>query len=223
MNDDGTMSRLEDLVPFARRHGLKIGTIADLIKYRRRHDSIVRVVGEKTINSAFGGEFRMKVYANTAEPAEHIALIKGDISSDGSSGGPTLVRMHHCNIFDDLLGAGGRRRSDAQRAMEIIGREGRGVVVLIRDTACRALSDEMKEEMSGEGPQKSAGDESGGRRLVEYGVGAQILLDLGVREIELLSDHSMPHPVGLEGFGLTISKIRPLSEGQISKGKGNAD
>ncbi len=198
MNDDGSMSRLDDLVPFAKRHGLKIGTIADLIEYRRKYDSIVKVVEETTIDSEFGGEFTMKVYSNTVEPAEHLALVKGDLDT----GSPVPVRMHHCNVTNDLLGAGGSRRSDIQKAMSIIGKEGRGVVVIIREVEADAISAKLRQSKS---PKT-------GKRLIEYGVGAQILLDLGVKEIELLTDSPLPKVVGLEGFGLSIKGTRDLSD-----------
>lgn len=198
MNDDGSMSRLDDLIPFARRHGLKIGTIADLIEYRREYDSIVKVVEETTIQSEFGGEFLMKVYSNTVEPAEHIALIKGDLATDK----PVPVRMHHCNITKDLLGAGGDKLSDVQKAMSIIGEEPCGVVVIIREVEADAISTKLRQKKS----------EKPAKRLIEYGVGAQILLDLGIKEIELLTDSPLPKVVGLEGYGLSIKGTRALSE-----------
>lgn len=197
MNDDGSMSRLDDLVPFARRHGLKIGTIADLIEYRRKYDSLINVVEETTINSGFGGKFAMKVYSNTVEPAEHIALIKGKLDKDR----PVLVRMHHHNIVEDLLGDGGIDRSDVQKAMQIIGREESGVVVIIREVEADAISAKLRSQETG----------SQGKRLIEYGIGAQILLDLGISEIELLTDSPLPKVVGLEGYGLSIKGTRPLS------------
>ncbi len=196
MNEDGSMARLDDLVPFAQKHKLKIGTIADLIEYRRKHDSIVTVIEETTIHSAFGGDFLMKVYSNTVEPAEHIALVKGEI--DGSK--PVPVRMHHHNIAKDLLGDGGASRSDVHRAMEILGDEECGVVVVIREVEADAISAKLRERKS----------DKSGKRLIEYGVGAQILLDLGVKEIELLTNSPLPKVVGLEGYGLTIKGTRPL-------------
>ena len=198
LNDDGTMARLGDLVPFAQKHGLKIGTIADLIKYRRKYDSIVEVVDETAINSVFGGEFTMKVYANKVEPAEHIALVKGDLDVSG----PVPVRMHHVNMVKDLLGADGDERSDIQKAMAILGDEPRGVVVIIREVETDAISAKLRESR----------ETKPGKRLIEYGVGAQILLDLGVKEIELLTDSPLPKVVGLEGYGLSIKGTRPLGK-----------
>jgi len=103
MNDDGTMARLPDLIAFAQRHGLKIATIADLIAYRLRYDHLVKVVAETKIESAYGGAFALKVYATTVDPAEHVAIVKGDVSS----GGPVLVRVHAMNTIDDVVSTGG--------------------------------------------------------------------------------------------------------------------
>ena len=198
MNDDGTMARLPDLVGFAQAHGLKIATIADLIAYRLRYDHLVNKVAETTVDSPFGGEFRAKVYATTVEPAEHIALVKGDVSS----GEPVLVRVHAMNTLDDLLASGGDRESPIHKAMEIIGREERGVIVLIRESRPNAISVRLKQAEGGQGQQ----------RLMEYGIGAQILLDLGVREMVLLSNSPARKIVGLEGYGLKVIGQRSLEQ-----------
>ena len=199
MNDDGTMARLPDLVPFAQLHGLKIATIADLIAYRRRYDHFIHRAIETELESDFGGEFKMMVYLNTVEYAEHIALVKGDISTPE----PVLVRMHATNVFDDVLGAKGPRSDMLKESMRIISEEGRGVVVLIRDTTATVVSDLLL--------RKGEGTEQGmPRRLREYGVGAQILLDLGVHEMILLSDTDRSI-VGLEGYGLSIAGQRPIT------------
>lgn len=199
MNDDGTMARLPDLVQFAQLHGLKIATIADLIAYRRRYDHFIHRAIETELESKHGGEFKMMVYLNTVEYAEHIALVKGDISTPE----PVLVRMHAINVFDDLLGATGPRSDILKESMQIISEEGRGVIVLIRDTTATIVSDLLLRK--GE-----ALDQGMPRRLREYGVGAQILLDLGVHEMILLSDTDRSI-VGLEGYGLSIAGQRPVS------------
>ena len=198
MNDDGTMARLPDLVGFAQAHGLKIATIADLIAYRLRYDHLVNKVAEKTVDSPFGGEFRAKVYATTVDPAEHIALVKGDVAS----GEPVLVRVHAMNTLDDLFASGGDRESPIHKAMEIIGREERGVIVLIRESRPNAISVRLKQAEGGPGQQ----------RLMEYGIGAQILLDLGVREMVLLSNSPARKIVGLEGYGLKVIGQRSLEQ-----------
>lgn len=192
MNDDGTMARLPDLVAFAQRHGLKIGTIADLIAYRRRTEKLVERRAETTINSIHGGAFRAIVYVNTVEYAEHVALVKGELSAPG----PVLVRMHALNVLTDVLGD--RGGSDLAPAMQLIAREGRGVVVLIREPRATALSERILGAASGRKPQ-----------LRDYGVGAQILRDLGVREMILLTNNPRPI-IGLEGHGLTVVAHRPI-------------
>jgi 3,4-dihydroxy 2-butanone 4-phosphate synthase/GTP cyclohydrolase II len=198
MNDDGTMARLPDLLKFAQLHGLKVGTIADLIAYRRRYDHFLHRAVETDFESDVGGAFRLMVYINKVQYAEHIALVKGDISGPD----PVLVRMHRINVFDDLLMAKGGRAGQLTESMRIIGEEGRGVIVLIRDTNATVVSDMLLRK--GETPP------DGPRSLREYGVGAQILLDLGIERMELLSNtaHKI---VGLEGYGLKVVGQRPIT------------
>ncbi len=195
MNDDGTMARMPDLVAFAQHHGLKLGTIADLIAHRRRTERLVRRVEEATLEDAPGGPWRIQIYANTVEYGEHVALVKGD----PSRGGPALVRMHAVNLLSDITGRTGPR--DLHAAMERVGREGRGVVVLIRDVKPTALSERVR-----------AGRERASPELRDYGIGAQILADLGVTEMVLLSNHPRPI-VGLEGYGLTVTDTLPFGDG----------
>lgn len=196
MNDDGTMARLPDLVKFAQLHGMKVGTIADLIAYRRRHDHFIKRAVETEIDSHHGGKFKMMLYVNTVEYAEHIALVKGDIST----GGPVLVRMHAVNLFDDLLAVRGGRDDVLTRSMEVVGQEGRGVIVLIRESRGTYISDLLL--------RKQPQPETMPRRLKEYGVGAQILLDLGVRDMTLLTNSASKQIVGLEGYGLRVVGTR---------------
>ncbi|MDA7948293.1 MAG: 3,4-dihydroxy-2-butanone-4-phosphate synthase [Hyphomicrobiaceae bacterium] len=205
MNDDGTMARMPDLVAFAQLHGLKVATIADLIAYRRKHDSIVRCVAETRVESAYGGEFAMRVYRTTEGPSEeHIALVKGDISE----GGPVLVRVHASNTLNDVLGVTekGREGSLLHKAMERIADEGRGVLVLIRDIWPHAVTDALQSEKEREG-ESADGEQS---RLLEVGIGSQILHDLGVRDMVLLTNSPQRKVVGLEGYGLEISDTRRL-------------
>jgi 3,4-dihydroxy 2-butanone 4-phosphate synthase/GTP cyclohydrolase II len=194
MNDDGTMARMPDLVAFAQRHGLKIATIADLIAYRLRYDHLVKRVAESKIDSAYGGAFDLKVYATTVDPAEHVALVKGDVAS----GGPVLVRVHAMNTIEDLFAPGTHRETLVHKAMDIIGSEGRGVIVLIRESRPDAISARL------------APTDGSGQRLIEYGIGAQILLDLGVHEMVLLSNSPAKKIVGLEGYGLKVAGHRAL-------------
>ncbi|QKP78800.1 3,4-dihydroxy-2-butanone-4-phosphate synthase [Methyloligella sp. GL2] len=197
MNDDGTMARLPDLIGFAERHNLKIGTIADLIAYRLRYDQLVKVAAETGIDSAFGGNFDLKVYATRVDNAEHVALVKGDVS-DGS---PVLVRVHAVNTLNDLLAGGGERESLIHRSMEAVSREGRGVIVLIQDGNPHPIASRIKAKANGD---------AGQQRLIDYGIGAQILLDLGVKQMVLLSNSPARKIVGLEGYGLTVAGHRTL-------------
>ncbi len=198
MNEDGTMARLPDLVEFAKRHELKLGTIADLIAYRLKNDRIIEREIESDFQSVYGGEFRMVVYQNTINDAEHVALVKGDI--DG--GGPVPVRMHALNVLEDLMGDNSAGRAQSlHQAMELIGKEGRGVIVLLREPRPAVIADHVRARL-----------EPGSGKPVElrdYGVGAQILLDLGVKDMILLSN-TQRTIVGLEGYGLTVTDQRPI-------------
>jgi 3,4-dihydroxy 2-butanone 4-phosphate synthase/GTP cyclohydrolase II len=198
MNDDGTMARRNDLITFAQRHGLKIGTIADLIAYRRRYDSIVKRISETTLDSTWGGDFRCVVYVNKVTMAQHVALVKGD----PAAGGPVMVRMHAVNLFTDTLGQrSGGRGGEIEASMREISKEGRGVIVLIREPLTVVLAEQ----------RRRAGEpiEPSGQELRDYGVGAQILLDLGVKEMVLLSN-SQKSVIALEGFGLKIVAQKPV-------------
>ena len=201
MNDDGSMARLPDLVKFAQFHGLKIGTIADLIGYRRATEKLVEASMECQLDSRFGGSWRMIVYVNNLSYAEHIALVKGDVATDE----PVLVRMHALNVLDDVLGdeAGGRA-SDLGNAMRAIGDAGRGVVVLIREPRPDSLTQRLRAKLA---PVPVG--EPAPPQLRDYGVGAQILLDLGVRRMVLLSN-TPKTVVGLDGYGLSIMEQRAI-------------
>ncbi|HYM30198.1 MAG TPA: 3,4-dihydroxy-2-butanone-4-phosphate synthase [Candidatus Cybelea sp.] len=198
MNDDGTMARLPDLVQFAQFHGLKVGTISDLIAYRRRHDKLVERTIETDLDSRYGGTFRMIVYRNKVEYAEHIALVKGDLSGPD----PVMVRMHALNVLEDVLGDRHGRGGILEGAMRTIASAGRGVVVLIREPRATALSDRVRRKL-GE-PVSRPGE------LRDYGIGAQILLDLGIEKMILLSN-TRRTIVGLEGYGLTVIEQRSIS------------
>ncbi|MBX5473020.1 MAG: 3,4-dihydroxy-2-butanone-4-phosphate synthase, partial [Acetobacteraceae bacterium] len=163
MNDDGTMARLPDLVAFAQRHDLKLGTIADLIAYRRRTEKLIRRVETGRFHHPTTGEWQLIIYATTVEYAEHLALVKGDVAL----GGPVLVRMHAVDLLDDLLG--GTHASSLHGAMRLIAEAGRGAVVLLRERRPTALSERVRLLASASRPQTE---------LRHYGIGAQILLDL---------------------------------------------
>ncbi|TMJ31367.1 MAG: 3,4-dihydroxy-2-butanone-4-phosphate synthase [Alphaproteobacteria bacterium] len=198
MNDDGTMARRNDLITFAQRHGLKIGTISDLIAYRRRYDSIIKRISETKLDSIYGGDFRCVVYINKVTMAQHVALMKGDPAAPG----PITVRMHAVNLFSDTLGQrSGGRGGEIEASMRYIAEQGRGVIVLIREPLTVVLAEQRRR--AGE-PIPPAGAE-----LRDYGVGAQILIDLGVKEMILLTN-SKKSIVGIEGFGLKVVGQKPV-------------
>ncbi|MEM1273579.1 MAG: 3,4-dihydroxy-2-butanone-4-phosphate synthase [Pseudomonadota bacterium] len=193
MNEDGSMARLPDLIAFAQRHNLKIGTISDLIAYRRRHDNLVRKRSEEDIESEFGGTWTMRIYTDETQGAEHIVLIKGDLSGPD----PVLVRMHAMDPLLDVVGTGPRgRASEFGEAMRVIAEEGRGVVVLLRDLTMKL----------------TLGDEVSPQTLRQYGLGAQILSSLGLSDLILLTNSPKPKVVGLEAYGLNIAGTRNISE-----------
>ena len=191
MKEDGTMARLPDLVAFAQAHGLKIGTISDLIAYRRRHDNLVRVTREMPITSEFGGEWMLRIYSDTTQGAEHVVLVKGDVSGPD----PVMVRMHAFDPLLDMVGTGGPGRAgEFADAMRLIAAEGRGVVVLLRDTHM----------------QMTDVDSASPQVLRQYGLGAQILSSLGLQTLVLLTNSATPRVVGLEGYGLSIVGTRKI-------------
>jgi 3,4-dihydroxy 2-butanone 4-phosphate synthase/GTP cyclohydrolase II len=193
MNDDGSMARLPELVAFSKKHGLKIGTISDLIAYRRRHDNLVRLRTEETVQSEFGGDWQMKIYIDESHGDEHIVLIKGDISGAA----PVLTRMHALDPMLDVVGTGPKgRAAEFGEAMKAVAAEGRGVVVLLRDTAMKL----------------DAHEASSPKTLRQYGLGAQILSSLGLSKLVLLTNSPSPKIVGLDAYGLEITGTRKISE-----------
>jgi 3,4-dihydroxy 2-butanone 4-phosphate synthase/GTP cyclohydrolase II len=195
MNDDGTMARLPDLVTFAQHHNLKLGTIADLIAHRRLTERLVRKVEESTYAHPAGGDWRAVVFANTVEYQEHLALVKGDVS--GSE--PVMVRMHAIDLLDDMTGS--PHWIAVHNAMHMIGKAGRGIVVLIREHRPTALAERVR--LLAEGAARPQ------RELRDYGIGAQILLDLGIKNMILLTNRRRT-VIGLEGYGLNIVEQRPI-------------
>jgi len=202
MNDDGTMARMPDLVEFAARHKLKIGTIEDLIAYRLKNDRLVERVAETRFESAYGGPFDLKVYATTVDHAEHLAIVKGNVGGPG----PVLVRVHAVNVPADLLGLGETNDGESviAKSLRAIEREGRGVVVLIRDLGAKSVSDWIGRRKSGSGTPPA------NRRQVETGIGSQILRDLGVRDMVLLTNSPEQIYIGVEAFGLRIVDTRAI-------------
>jgi len=201
MKDDGEMARLPDLLAFAKQHDLKIASIADLIAWRRRNESLVQRTVETAINARIGGDWRVVIYVNTISKTEHIALIKGDISA----GDPVLVRMHALDLMADLLGEVSEKRAgdELESAMKAISAAGRGIVVVLRESGASSLSSVISQKLA------VASDSGASRELRDYGVGAQILTDLGVRKMILLSD-TRPNVVSLYGYDLEITDWQPI-------------
>jgi 3,4-dihydroxy 2-butanone 4-phosphate synthase/GTP cyclohydrolase II len=201
MNDDGTMARLPELVAFAQLHNLKIGTIADLIHWRRQNDRFLERRVEAPLNSAFGNGFRTVCFRNTLDGSEHIAIVHGDIRPDSL----TLVRVHRTDVLADILGETGPREGLVGKAMKLIAEAPEpGVVVFVNTMSPNAIAERLG--------LKTAAPRDPSAPLREYGVGAQILRELGVRRMIYLSDTQPTRVAGLDGYGLTIEGWRRLNE-----------
>lgn len=190
MNEDGTMARLPEMVEFAAKHNMKIGTISDLIAYRSRHDNLVVETSQSPVTSEFGGQWDMRLFTDQIHGIEHVVLIKGDITTPE----PVLVRTHALHEASDLLGLGPKPAGELQTAMQKIADEGRGIVCLFR------------------APKNTlyAADEDGPRTIKETGMGAQILSGLGVSELILLTDSPETTYLGLDAFDIRIVGTRPI-------------
>ncbi|NLD67258.1 MAG: 3,4-dihydroxy-2-butanone-4-phosphate synthase [Limnobacter sp.] len=200
LKDDGTMARLPDLVEFAREHGLKIGTIADLIQYRSANESLIERLSDRPVDTPWG-PFRLVAYRDKPSGSPHLALVRGEISAEREA----LVRVHEPLTVLDLLDAGITSHSwPVVRAMQRIADHGEGVAVLLN---CAQPADVLLGELRASDPQSQAGDEaslrarrrSGKLDLRTYGIGAQILKDLGVGRMRLLSQpRKMPSMIGFD-------------------------
>lgn len=200
MKDDGTMARMDDLVPFARLHGLKMGTIRDLIAYRRKHDHLIERRAEMSFTSRWGGDWRAITFFNKATGSETMALVKGRIDPAA----PTLVRMHTMSVFVDVFGEDNERSGLLSGSMQAIAEAGTGVLVLINKPLQGPVTRFMQLRAAGKGAGAPEVEE-----LRDYGGGAQILTELGVHDMVLLTNthHTL---VGLEGYGLSIVGERPI-------------
>lgn len=201
MNDDGTMARLPELVAFAQLHNLKIGTIADLIAWRRQNDRFLERRVEAPLNSAYGEGFRTVCFRNTMDGSEHIAIVHGDIRPDST----TIVRVHRTDVLADILGEKGPREGLVRKAMQLIAKAPEpGVIVFVNMAHPNALAERLG--------LKSAIPRDPTAPIREYGIGAQILRELGVRRMIYLSDTQPTRLAGLDGYGLTIEGWRRLNE-----------
>ncbi|MAN45055.1 MAG: 3,4-dihydroxy-2-butanone-4-phosphate synthase [Alphaproteobacteria bacterium] len=201
MNEDGSMARLPELVSFAQLHNLKIGTIADLIAWRRQNDRFLERRVEATLTSAFGEGFKTVCFRNALDNSEHIAIVHGEIMPDST----TLVRVHRTDILADVLGETGPRQGLVERAMRIIAEADEpGVVVFVNTMRPNIIAERLG--------LKTSAPVDPTAPLREYGVGAQMLRELGVRRMIYLSDTQPTRVAGLDGYGLTIEGWRRLNE-----------
>jgi len=209
MREDGTMARLDDLMDFARAHGLKIGTIRDLIAYRLKKDHLVEKVATAPFTASSGAPWQAQVFRDKASGEEQLALVHGAIDPDK----PVLVRMHSLDLFADVIGESCPRSGVLQGAMRMIEEQGSGVVVTLHAAAPGSLSRSIDLRAGKPG--------EGGDAVRSYGTGAQILAALGIHDMILLSNthHS---PVGLSGYGLAIVEERPIEVAALRQGSGQA-
>ena len=194
MTESGTMARLPDLIEFAAAHDLKIGTIRDVIAYRRRFDRVVECVSDTPFESNYGGEWRLLTYRDRYDGTDNFVLQKGVVDPAGE----TLVRMHTASLLSDLLGQKGSRHRAIAEAMEHIAQVGSGLIVLIVPRTSDGTSLHTSDGTDPDADRRS------------YGVGAQILADLGVHDMVLLTGSRHPHLVGLEAYGLRIVREQPF-------------
>jgi len=200
MKDDGTMARLPDLVEFAKEHNLKVATIRDLIAYRLKNDKLVNLTEETAITRKNGKEWTVRVYTSEVDQTESFALVHGDPSGDD----PVHVRMHVLNPFQDIMDEDSPRTGQLTRAMDIIEQEGRGAVVLFKGAYSRSLHEVIAQHKG-----EASTDQDTVIRNIGYG--AQIMLDLGVKNMILVSN-THAQVIGLEGYGLSIVEHRAIPD-----------
>ncbi|MBQ0803057.1 MAG: 3,4-dihydroxy-2-butanone-4-phosphate synthase [Sulfitobacter litoralis] len=194
MKEDGTMARLPDLVAFCQQHKMKIGTISDLIAYRHKHDNLLVERDSRTVTSAYGGDWKMQIFTDEISGTDHVALSKGDITTDE----PVLVRTHAINALEDILGLGPSPADELPRAMQIIAEEGRGAVLLFRDPDPRLRFEYEEDDRP--------------RTVKRTGLGSQIMASLGLHKLILLTDNPDTRYLGLDAYDLSIVGTRPITQ-----------
>jgi 3,4-dihydroxy 2-butanone 4-phosphate synthase/GTP cyclohydrolase II len=203
MNDDGTMARVPDLIKFSQKHQIKIGRIVDLISYRLEKDTNIKLTHEGEIDLMQENKFNLKIYESLVDKTEQIVLSKGDISN----GEPVMVRVYVMNIFDDIFGDYGSGSETLKKTIDIISEEGRGILILVRDSSTSVISHFMNSKSS----VKEKTDEPEKSELRIYGMGAQILNELNVRKMILLTNTDWKF-IGLDAYGIDIVETKFLSE-----------
>ena len=205
MNDDGTMARIPDLIKFSEKHNIKIGKIVDLIAYRRQKDYFLNKSYDSIITLQSGEKFDIRIFESNFDKTEQIVLSKGKIDD----GNPILVRVHVTDYFDGLLGDYGSNDESLRKSINQISKEGRGILILVRDSGSTAISQLSATEEENIEDGNSSQEEKSELRI--YGMGAQILSELGVKKMILLTNTDWKF-IGLEAYNIEIVETRLLSE-----------
>ncbi len=219
MNEDGSMARLDDLKAICAKHNLKMCSVADVIQYRLQREKLIERIDEATFESEFG-TFHLIAYRSMVDSLPHVALVCGDIGKLDATGqpievnDPVLVRMHSQNLLGDVLGdLGDPTGRVLRRSMRMIQEEGRGAVVYLRHEGMgKGLLKRLQTLHAPEHLQRDEHAVRSGASGGDYGIGSQILRDLGLRKLRLLTNHPV-HPTALSGFGLEITEFVPVDVG----------
>ena len=201
MNDDGTMARIPDLVDFSEKHNIKIGKIVDLISYRRKHDTFVNKILDDKITLKDSKEFDIKVFGNSFDQTEQIVMSKGTIND----GKPVMVRVHVISYFDDLIGELGSGNKSLKQTIDLINEAERGVLILVRDSSSSVINSYL----SAKDKSQKEIEEQKQSELRIFGMGAQILSELGVKDMILLTNTDWKF-MGLDAYGINIVETRFL-------------
>ncbi len=202
MNDDGTMARVPDLIKFSKKHGIRIGRIVDLISYRREKDKFVKKIHDSIITINNNVDFNIQIYESLFDNTEQIVLTKGDVSD----GKPVIVRVHVTDYFDNLFGDYGSDDASLHKAIEYVSTEGKGVIILVRDSGKSIINNLILNQVKGEKSHQQNSDE-----LRIYGMGAQILSEIGIKKMILLTNTEWKF-IGLDAYGIEIVETKLLSE-----------